>query len=373
MMKNFGFGMMRLPLSGKNGADASIDQAQTNQMADLFLRSGFTYVDTAYGYHAGKSEHAVRKAFSERYGRDSFVLADKMPVWQVKRYEDYERIFAEQLEKCGVGYFDYYLLHCLDTKNYADSVKYGGFEFLREIKAKGLAKHIGFSYHDKAGLLGDILTKHDEVEFVQLQINYADWEDEKIQSRKCCQVANFYRKGIIAMEPVKGGALANVPEGVKTAFTRLHPDKGAAYWALRFAASVPGVFMVLSGMSSYKQMEDNTYDMQRFSPLTEEERAIVKAAAGIVTKTLAVPCTACGYCAGECPKNIAIAKVFELYNEKEYFGKGPSFDNDYKDMCAKGGKPSDCIGCRACEARCPQHIEISQRMKDAAKKLDIRR
>ncbi len=363
-MKNFGFGMMRLPLNGSASAD--IDQAQTNQMADLFLKSGFTYVDTAYGYHDGQSEHAVRKAFSERYGRESFVLADKMPVWLVKRHEDYERIFKEQLEKCGVGYFDYYLLHCLGVKAYADSIKCGGFEFLRELKAKGLAKHIGFSYHDNAELLDEILSKHPEIEFVQLQLNYADWENKTIQARLCCEAARKYGKGIIAMEPVKGGALANVPEEVRAVFSRVNPVMSAASWAIRYAASVPGVFMVLSGMSSLEQMRDNAGYMREFSPLSEKERAVVDAAAGIMTHTSAVPCTACDYCVGECPKKIAISKLFALYNDQSRTELRPTHTTYYANLRAIGGKASDCIECRACEARCPQHIEISQRMKDVA-------
>ncbi len=367
-MKNFGFGMMRLPLNGN--ATENVDQAQTNQMADLFLESGFTYVDTAYGYHGGKSENAVRKAFSERYGRESFVLADKMPVWLVKRYGDYERIFAQQLERCGVGYFDYYLLHCLGVQAYADSVKCGGFEFLREIKAKGLAKHIGFSYHDNARLLDEILFKHPEVEFVQLQINYADWEDKTVQSRLCCEAAQKHGKGIVAMEPVKGGALANVPDEVLLAFERAKASMSAASWAVRFAASVPGVFMVLSGMSNLDQMRDNVSYMREFSPLTEKERAVVNAAGGIVTHTLAVPCTACDYCVSVCPQKIEIPKHFALYNDQSRTGLRPTHTTYYENLIAAGGKATDCIECRACEARCPQHIEISKRMKDVAAVFD---
>ncbi len=363
-MKNFGFGMMRLPTIGSETTD--IDQAQMNQMADLFLAKGFTYVDTAYGYHGGESERAVRRAFSERYERSRFVLADKMPVWIVERYEDYERIFAEQLEKCGVKYFDYYLLHCLGVKAYADSMRLGGFDFLRKLKAKGLAKHIGFSYHDDAKLLDKILTENPDIEFVQLQLNYADWEDKTIQSRKCCEAAQKHGKGIIAMEPVKGGALASVPEAAKAAFARLNPDMSAASWAVRFAASVPGVFMTLSGMSDLAQMRDNVGYMGEFSPLSEEELAAVDIAASIVTDARAVPCTACDYCVGECPKNIAIPKLFALYNNQRRSGITLAHRTYYGNLTANGNRASDCIECRACEARCPQHIEISQRMKDVA-------
>ncbi len=368
-MKNFGFGMMRLPLNGS--ATTDIDQAQTNQMADLFLSQGFTYVDTAYGYHDGRSERAVRQAFTERYARESFVLADKMPVWLVKSYGDYGRIFAEQLERCGVRYFDYYLLHCLGVSAYADAMRLGGFDFLRELKAKGLAQHIGFSYHDKAGLLDKIFTENPDIEFVQLQVNYADWEDQTIQSRKCCEAAQKHGKGIIAMEPVKGGALANVPEAAQAAFARLRPEMSAASWAMRFAASVPGVFMVLSGMSDLAQMRDNVGYMSGFSPLSEEERAAVNLAASIVTDSRAVPCTACDYCVNECPKNIPIPGFFALYNDQRRSGLTPTHTTYYGNLTAAGGKASDCIECRACEARCPQHIEISKRMKDVSKIFDI--
>ncbi len=329
-MKNLGFGMMRLPLNGS--ATEDIDQAQTNKMADIFLQSGYTYVDTAYGYHGGQSERAVRKAFTERHARESFVLADKMPVWLVKRYEDYERIFAEQLERCGVGYFDYYLLHCLGVQAYADTVKCGGFEFMRKLKAKGLARHIGFSYHDNAKLLDEILAEQPEMEFVQLQINYADWEDKTVQSRKCCEAAQKYGKGVIAMEPVKGGALANVPGAVQKAFAGLNPEMSAASFAIRFAASVPDVFMVLSGMSSVDQMLDNAGYMRDFAPLTDKERDVISAAAGIVTKTCAIPCTACDYCVSACPQNIPVPKLFALYNDQSRSRLTPTHRTYYKNL-----------------------------------------
>lgn len=245
-MKKLGFGMMRLPLL-EPGKQSAIDQEQVNRMADYFLENGFTYADTAYMYHGGMSEVAVRKAFAERHPRDSFVLADKMPVAMVKSTDDYPRIFAEQQKRCGVDYFDYYLLHDVNRLCIDNVEQTGGFEFMKKLKEEGKARRIGFSYHDNAELLDKILDRHPEMEFVQLQINYVDWDNEAIQSGKCYEVCVKHGKPVIVMEPVKGGALAKVPEEIVKMYKSNNPDASIASWAVRYAASLDNLIVVLSG------------------------------------------------------------------------------------------------------------------------------
>jgi predicted aldo/keto reductase-like oxidoreductase len=256
-MQKLGFGLMRLPLQAGAG-HSDIDQEQVNQMADMFLAAGGVYVDTAYMYHAGASEVAARRAFVERHPRDKFILADKMPIGMVKSADDYPRIFAEQLQRTGAGYFDRYLLHSLNRQNYANTVATGGFDFVKGLKADGRARRIGFSYHDDAKLLDEILRDHPEMEFVQLQINYIDWDNPAIQARACYEVAVKYGNTVIVMEPVKGGALAKVPAEVERYLRDAAPAASPASWALRFAASLPLVEVEWSGMSDLAQIRENT-------------------------------------------------------------------------------------------------------------------
>ena len=258
-MKKLGFGCMRLPITDQNN-QISVDFQQFCDMVDSFIEQGFTYFDTAYMYHDFKSEEFVREALVKRHSRDSFTLATKMPTMFLKKEEDLERIFNEQLEKCGVEYFDYYLLHNLNAINYPIAEKFDAFDFIMKKKAEGKIKHIGFSYHDNAELLEEILTKHPEVDFVQLQINYLDWNSEGIQSGKCYNVATKHNKPVVVMEPIKGGTLINIPDEAKTLLTETDPNLSIASWAVRFAASLDNVMVVLSGMSNFEQLKDKLYE-----------------------------------------------------------------------------------------------------------------
>ncbi len=361
-MKKLGMGLMRLPVT-EEGNPKSIDQARVNDMVDYFLEQGFRYFDTAYMYHKGMSERAAKKALVERHPRESFLLADKMPTFLVTCNEDYQKLFDKQLERCGVTYFDYYLLHTLGEKNYANTLAHDGFTFMKKLKAEGKAKRIGFSFHDKAELLDQILTAHPEMEFVQLQINYVDWEDEMIQSRRCYEVACKHQKPVIVMEPVKGGALAQVPKEAEQLFKACQPDSSPASWAIRYAASLDNVFMVLSGMSSFEQVDDNVSYMQSFVPLDETERRIIDTVTDIIKRDTAIPCTACQYCVDGCPSNIQIPKLFALFNNQQRFGIVPSYHTYYMNLSQTYGKAADCIACGQCEQHCPQHIEIIEQLK----------
>ena len=349
-MKKLGFGFMRLPLlDGKE--PTSFDRCQICGMVDAYLAAGFTYFDTAYMYHAGKSEEMLRAALVERYPREKFLLADKLPTMFLKEPEDVPRIFAEQLERTGAGWFDYYLLHCLDKNNYPTAERLHCFDFVMEQKKKGLVKRFGFSFHDTPELLDEILTAHPEVEFVQLQINYLDWENPHVQSRRCYETAVRHGKDVIVMEPVKGGALANVPPLAESLLKAHAPEQSTASWAIRYAASLPAVIMVLSGMSSIAQLTDNITYMRDFQPLTEEETAICGRVRDIINHEIEIGCTACHYCTDECPAAIPIPEYFALYNKK-------AEKDEYAALSADRGKASECLQCGQCEGHCPQHLPV---------------
>lgn len=356
-MKKLGFGAMRLPLTNPEDKK-SINQVELQKMVDAYLEAGFCYFDTAYPYHDMMSESAMKTALVDRYDREKYIFADKMPTMYVKAAEEYPVYFKEQLEKTGVGYFDYYLMHNMGVDRYAKTKEWGGFEFANEMKKEGKIRNFGFSFHDDADTLDRILTEHPEVDFVQLQINYLDWENRVIQSRKCYETAVKHQKPVIVMEPVKGGTLANLPKEAEELLKAYDPAASAASYALRFAASLDNVIMVLSGMSNLAQVQENTAVMSDTKPLTEEERKLLVQVTEIIQKNTEIPCTSCGYCMEVCPKNIPIPGLFGLYNNYKVTG---NFSGMYHNrMTYEKGKASDCIHCRRCVSNCPQHITIPE-------------
>ena len=370
--KKLGYGCMRLPVLDAQDP-ASFDFETIERLFDEFLDRGFTYFDTAYTYHGYHGEEAVRKALVERHPRESFQLTTKMPLRDFKDADDLENIFREQLQHCGVEYFDFYLLHNMGHNVYAKSVQYDAFGFVREKKRQGKIGAVGMSFHDTPELLEEILEKYGEgLDFIQLQINYLDWEQPNVQSRRCLEVARKFGKPVTVMEPVKGGTLANVPEEALKLFRAYAPDASAASWALRFAASQEGVFRVLSGMNGMEQVQDNCSTLGEFVPLNEEEYAVIDAVRQIILKNTAIPCTACEYCMHGCPKKIAIPKYFALYNSmKQKTGSFSSQNVYYNNTVLAGfGRASDCLKCGKCEAACPQHLPIRKYLEDVSAMFD---
>lgn len=372
--KKLGFGLMRLPLL--DPADVSkIDYETLCRMADRYMGEGFSYFDTAFPYHGGgNSEIAFRECVVKRYPRDSYTITDKLSFFVVQKTEDVEDFFAGQLERCGVEYFDYYLLHSMN-KEYLDlAEKIGAFDFIQAKKAEGKIRHVGLSFHDKADVLEEILTRHPEMEYVQLQLNYVDWESSDVQSRLCYETAVRHGKQVLVMEPVKGGLLVNIPVEAKAMLKEAVPEASLASWAIRFAASLSNVVMVLSGMSDIVQMEDNLSFMNDFQPMTEAERQTIQRVTEIILSKEAIACTGCRYCVDGCPQKIAIPDYFKLMNDISKFGepqvgKAKMYYNHYTGSMGLG-KASACIQCGQCEVHCPQHLPIIKYLEDVAVALE---
>ena len=364
-----GFGLMRLPKleDGKN-----IDIDQTKEMVDVFMNAGLKYFDTAYVYEGGLSEAAAKEALVKRYPRESFYLATKLNT-HAQGCVDAETAKAQlatSLERTGAGYFDFYLLHALGKGNYQSYADYGLWDFVREAKEKGLIKHYGFSFHDTPEFLDQILTEHPDAEFVQLQINYADMEANNVQSRGCYEVARRHGKPIIVMEPVKGGTLANPPVRVNEVLKAADPDASPASWAIRYVASMEGIMVVLSGMSTLQQMQDNVSYMKDFKPLSDAEQDVVKKAQEALNAVETIPCTACRYCTPGCPMQINIPGIFSAMNAYLMYENLEGAKAQYARNTANGGKASDCIACGQCEGECPQHIGIIDWLKRCAETLE---
>ena len=358
-----GFGLMRLPRKG-----LGIDIAQTSEMVDLFLEAGFTYFDTARIYYG--SEEAARKALVERHPRDSFTLTSKLHAGLARSEKSAKRQLETSLARSGAGYFDYYLLHAIMENNTERYNRFGIWDFVKEQQAKGLIRQYGFSFHGGPQLLDELLTQHPEVAFVQLQINYADWENPTVQARANYEVARRHGKQIVIMEPVKGGALADPPPEVRKLFDEAAPGASYASWALRFAASLDGVLAVLSGMSTPGQLQDNLATMTHFRPLNSQEQAVIQQAQKILGHSAAIPCTACGYCAKGCPKGIPIPQIFAAANKQLANGQQEEARASYAAATAPGRLASDCIGCKQCESACPQHLPVTQLLDQCAGMLE---
>ena len=368
--KKLGFGLMRLPKTDPNDA-TSMDFPYIQQMVDEYMAHGFNYFDTAWMYMGGVSAEVIKKCLVGKYPRESYTVTNKLPDYILHSEEDCQKVFDAQLEMSGLDYFDYYLIHDTNAASIGNFEKYHCFEFVEGLLDKGLVKHIGLSHHDGPDLLEQLLIKHPRIEFVQLQINYLDWDSLGVRARECYEVAVKYGKKILIMEPVKGGTLAQVPEEAEKLFKEAEPDMSVSSWAIRYAASIPEVYMVLSGMSNLEQLRDNMSYMEDFKPLDEKEQEIVRKATDIINSNIAIPCTGCDYCAVDCPMNVQISRVFSLYNadlQEADFKPWSSHEELYENLALTEGMgvASDCIECGNCESHCPQHLEIRQYLKDVA-------
>lgn len=365
-MPKLGFGLMRLPEK-----DGVIDIEQVCRMADAYLATGMNYFDTAYVYHGGNSERAVKEVLVKRYPREAFTVATKLPAWVLKNEADRDRVFQEQLDRMGVDYIDYYLLHSLeDGNNYETYERLNCFEWGVQKKAEGKIRHFGFSFHGTPKLLEKVLNDHPEMEFVQIQLNYADWDNQVVHSGKLYKILEERGLPMIIMEPVKGGTLANLAPDLEAMLKEARPDKSNASWALRFVGSLPGVATILSGMSNPVQMADNLETFTNFEPLSEEEKTVLDRVVKKMLDTPLIGCTACRYCTDGCPMKISIPDIFSAVNTLRKFPSDNRPHFFYNGLVARSGRAGDCIGCGQCESVCPQHLPIIELLKEAHEQLD---
>lgn len=361
--KKFGFGCMRLPMNGE-----MVDDVQFCAMIDAFLEKGFNYFDTAHPYIQGESEKAIRRCLTSRYPRESYLLTNKLTGPFFEKEEDIRPLFEKQLEFCGVDYFDFYLMHAQSSRNYEKFTKCRAYETAFALKKEGKIRHVGLSFHDTAEYLDMILTQHPEIEVVQIQFNYVDYEDDSVQSRKCYEVCVKHNKPVIVMEPVKGGSLVHLPDAAESVYRSLHGGSNASY-AIRFAAEFDQMTMVLSGMSDMEQMNDNLSFMEHFQPLDEAECHAVKQVSEIFRSKGLIPCTACRYCTDGCPMHIAIPDLFTCYNGKTVYEDETQVES-YAAHTAANGKASDCVRCGKCEKICPQKLPIRELLTNVAKAFE---
>ncbi|MBP5595128.1 MAG: aldo/keto reductase [Pseudobutyrivibrio sp.] len=359
-----GFGLMRLPKEKDN--PTKIDIERTKDMVDMFMKAGLTYFDTAFVYDGGESEKAAKLALVDRYPRESYTLATKLASFAAHDEASAKQELLTSLERTGAGYIDYYLLHALQEGNYKKYDEWHLWDYVKEMKEKGLIKHWGFSFHSTPERLDELLTAHPDAEFVQLQINYADWNNPDVQSRACYEVARKHGKSIVVMEPIKGGTLANPPKAVRDLLKSANPNLSVASWAIRFVASLDGIISVLSGMSTEEQMEDNLSYMADFKPLSDEEKQVIKKAQDILDGIDSIPCTSCHYCTDGCPMQIPIPEIFSARNKQLIWEQKEAGQADYDKAVANRGLASACIQCGQCEGVCPQHIDIINRLQDCA-------
>lgn len=365
-MPKLGFGLMRLPEK-----DGNIDIPRVCNMVDAYMEKGFNYFDTAYIYHGGMSEVAARETVVKRYPRDSFYIATKLPAWEIKEADDCDRIFNEQLQRAGVDYFDFYMLHSVEEgNNYDTYVKFKCFEWAMEKKKKGQIKHFGFSFHGTPGLLEEVLSEHPEVEFVQIQLNYADWDNPIVHSGKLYEILRKYNMPIIVMEPVKGGTLASTTPELEAMMKKEQPDKSIASWAFRFVGSLDGVMTILSGMSNEEQVEDNLDTFTNFEPMNDKDTEVLNEVTKAMAKFPTIQCTSCKYCCDGCPSKIIIPEVISALNTLRMYGEDNRPQFFYNNLVDRSGRAGDCIACGNCEEVCPQHLPIINIMREASEKFD---
>ncbi len=363
-----GFGLMRLP---KN-ANGSIDISQTSEMVDMFLEAGQTYFDTAYVYDAGESEKAAAKALFRRHAREDFTIATKLNVHAngCRNEQDAKSQLQISMDRMETDYIDFYLLHAIGENNIAEYDRWGIWDFVKEAKAQGKIKHWGFSFHGSSALLERLLKEHSDAEFVQLQINYADWENPNVASRVNYDLVHNAGKPIVVMEPVKGGTLANPPKAVADILKGANPGVSLPSWAIRYVASLDGIMSVLSGMSNVAQMADNLSYMKQFRALNDQEQAAIRRAQAALVNVESIPCTACHYCTEGCPMGIKIPDIFAARNAELIWNRDKYAKAKYDDAVQSAGRASDCIGCGQCERACPQHIDIIHQLKQCASAYD---